>query len=628
MSSLIGRMAPVRGRRLLIALSIAAVLQAGIVTPVAATSAGAEGIDFSFPTGFTVSGTITDASDIGVAGIAVGVCTDDPTSCGGSVTTAADGTFTIHGVVAGTYFALANGDSPHNHLNTYYASPTSTTDPALATPFVVAGNTTGIDIKLATGFIVSGTVSDGVDPVADVEVDVNGTGSGGSTDTDVTGHFAVGGLAPGFFTVFVRPPIDSNFMPGPVDGGTVVEGYRGEQFEVSGDLNGKDVALVAGNTLSGNIGGLTRPARVVALNSAAGYSLDTAPNGDYQIPALWPDQPVQLLVEEGEGQGLDVQFPLGVYDGTTILSIDQSSAVDIDMSGGDVTGLNLSVPVTPSITGHLTGDDGLDVHGSINLCGDGGCASSSLRAGGSYAFWNLPNGAYTEYVVAFEHEDGYVTATGVSSNVDDADAIVVSGSDVTRDVVVPAGFTISGHISGPLGEPIANANVSASKTDHQFAASASTDGDGNYTIRGLSAGEYNAGADPPDGGDYVGTFWWNPNGNTTDPDEAGVIRLPAGAIVLSTSPADGATGVARTVLPSVTYSDSVDVSGATVLLRQQGLPVVTQGSVSYNDTTHTLTFRPRGRLHGTATFVFEVSGVTGLDGAPVENVSVSFTTRR
>jgi hypothetical protein len=516
-------------------------------------------------------------------------------------------------------------------VSTFYAGATSTTDPNLATAFPVSGNVTGINIKLAAGITVAGTVLDGTSaPVPDVEVDVNGYGGGGSGFTDGAGHYVVGGLTPGSYSMFVRPSLGSDFMPGPVSGGTVIEGFEYDYFEITDNTTGKDVTLVAGNTIAGHISGLLRPATIEAAGSSAGYGYAVEANGDFTIPALWPDQPVQLIVQENPANQNDSQFPIGVYDGTSTLNIDQSSAVNVDVSGGDVTGLSLAVPTTPSVSGHITGADAVAINGWVRLCGNGGCGQSTIAADGSYGFFNLPNDSYTMYVVAAEHLDGYLTATGVSRDFGDADPIVVSGIDVTRDAALPAGFTISGHVSGPSGEPVAGASVSSTFTSFEPAHGQLTDAAGNYAIRGLSAGDYFVTAGGPQDGDYVGYNYWSPSGTTQDSSLAGVITLPStSAFLTGTSPFGGAVNVAKTASMSASFSDAVlNVSGATVWLHQKGSTKHIVAAVSYNASTHVATLVPKTKLHGKTAYVFEIAGVTGADATPIPPVSIQFMTAR
>jgi hypothetical protein len=361
----------------------------------------------------------------------------------------------------------------------------------------------------------------------------------------------------------------------------------------------------------------------------AGYPYDVPLSGDFSVPGLWPDQPTILVFGEVQAGGFDEQFPVGVYDGTANLNIDQSAAVQIDLSGGDVTGLALVASLPPSVQGHISGQNGITPHGWVTLCGDGGCASSDIHADGSYAFWNLPSGTYTMQVSSFDHVGGYVTAGGgVSANSADAAAITVSSSDLVRNVTLPEGFTISGRLTGPNDEPVVDGFASASSVDGGFANSAQTDANGDYVIRGLRAGDYRVRAGGPDTADYFSGYW-SPTGYTTDFEAAGIVHIASPApTIVSTSPANGATNVSRDGRITVTFSAGVShVTRATIRLHALGSATVLGGKVTYDGATHTATLRP-DKLKPLTTYVLEIDGVTGTDGTPVEPVSISFTTGR
>ena len=631
MSKTVRRARSARLRLWLAAICVAAILPLAWAAPAAASSTGAGGINISLPTGFRLSGRVIDAANAGVPGLDVLLCRSSEDCSVRSTTTIADGSFTIRGVIAGTYLLTAFAESARNFVTTWFAGASSTTDPTQAIDIDVSANVSGLGITMASGFTVSGTVT-GPDaqPVANVEVDVNGSSSGGQGFSDANGHYVAGGLTAGSYSIFVRPPSDSNFMPGPVFGGTVVEGFDSEFFDVTADLSGRDVTLAAGETISGNIRGLVRPATIVAAGSAAGYAIPIAANGDFKISALWPDQPVQLIVQEGRS-ATDSQFPVGVYDGTSILSLDQSTAANVDMSLGNVTGISARVPRSPSVQGRILGADAAPVHGWVVLCGDAGCGQSSIGTSGSYAFWNLPAGAYTVYIVAFEHEQGYVTASGgVSPNFGDASPIIVGKKDVLRDVTLPAGYTISGRITGPAGEGLAGAVVYSAHTSHQSGHSTLTDSAGNYVIRGLSAGDYVVAASGAEGSDYLANFFWTPSGATTDFDLAGVVTLPpTSTFITGTSPVNGATGVPRTAAPAVTFSDSVhNVTRMTVFLHPLGSSTNVSATVTYDAITHAAVITPKTRLRGSTTYVFEISGVTAADSTPIPALAVQFTTQK
>ena len=594
-------------------------------TPVAA--AGVTGIDLALPVGTTMTGHVFDAHGDPAAGVDVGVCPDAFDCFAASSPSGADGSFTVQGITPGTYIAMAQGDHP-NTLATYYGGPgSSVTDGSLAVPLDLTVDVNGIDITLDPGFTMSGTLVDGLgEGVPDVFVSVSGPTGGGAT-TDSNGDYAVGGLSAGSYAVFVQPPEDSPFTQGAMSGGTIVP-EEANPIDVSADLAGVDATLVPGASITGTISGLTRPADISG-NGLTSRFVPVAPDGSFAIRGMWSEQPVQLIVQEHSDDPNDNQFPVGVYDGSPNLTIDQNAATGIDLSGGDVTGLALAAPTAPKLTGTVSDGHGGTITGWVVVCSDAlGCANPVFGAGGTYAAYNLPNSTYTVFVVAAGHPNGYATPSGgITDDVTQAAHITINGADATRNVTLPVGQTISGRITGPLGEPVPGASVSA--TSGTPAGFAFTDADGQYTIPGLLGGDYNIRVNGPEGGPYLAGYW-SPTGYTTDFDAAGLVHVANDqTIVTTTTPIAGATNVVRTVQPSAVFSGGVaNVSSSTIWLHQAGSTTKLKGTLSYNPTTFTATFKPKVKLHARATYVLEINGVTAIDGSAVPPVSVTFTTRR
>ena len=80
-------------------------------TPVLAARGDSAGIAISLPTGLRVSGRITNSLGSGIAGAFVGVC-ETWDSCAWGAETADDGTYTVRGVLAGSY--LVSVDPPND----------------------------------------------------------------------------------------------------------------------------------------------------------------------------------------------------------------------------------------------------------------------------------------------------------------------------------------------------------------------------------------------------------------------------------------------------------------------------------------------------------------------------------
>jgi hypothetical protein len=91
--------------------------------------------------------------------------------------------------------------------------------------------------------------------------------------------------------------------------------------------------------------------------------------------------------------------------------------------------------------------------------------------------------------------------------------------------------------------------------------------------------------------------------------------------VSSSSPINGAIGVARTVAPTVTFNEAMKAStidGSTIVLRvtSSGTPVA--GVVSYDPGTNTATFTPSGQLSFATQYTLSVTtGVQDLAGNPM-----------
>jgi hypothetical protein len=79
-------------------------------------------------------------------------------------------------------------------------------------------------------------------------------------------------------------------------------------------------------------------------------------------------------------------------------------------------------------------------------------------------------------------------------------------------------------------------------------------------------------------------------------------------IVSSSNPANGATGVARTVAPTVTFNEAMKaatINGSTIVLTASGVPV--SGTVTYDETSRTATFTPSSQLSFATSYALTVT---------------------
>jgi methionine-rich copper-binding protein CopC len=96
--------------------------------------------------------------------------------------------------------------------------------------------------------------------------------------------------------------------------------------------------------------------------------------------------------------------------------------------------------------------------------------------------------------------------------------------------------------------------------------------------------------------------------------------------VTGQTPASGATSVAVTSRPTVTFSESVQAGTISFVLKDANNNTVA-ASVSYNDTTHTVTLTPTASLSTSATYTLKISGAKDQAGNVMSApVSWTFTT--
>jgi major membrane immunogen (membrane-anchored lipoprotein) len=142
------------------------------------------GKDFQLDLGGTITGTVYQSNGTTpVTGVQVHISVGQGDPCGSiqwvgwSDTNPADGTYTITGVPAGTYYLNSYNMGQSNYVNEWWASPNSVLDCSGAqTVTVTAGGTTsGKNFQLDLGGTISGTVyqSNGTTPITGVQIGVN-----------------------------------------------------------------------------------------------------------------------------------------------------------------------------------------------------------------------------------------------------------------------------------------------------------------------------------------------------------------------------------------------------------------------------------------------------------------------
>jgi len=612
----------------------------------AAPAAAVSGINVNLATGHVIRGTVTDPHGAPVAGVSASAQSDTGFSSG---VTAADGTFAIPGVVDGTYEIQFDPPEGSGLLPHWYGAPTSSDDPTGATDVVVSGvNVSGVNQALEAGTSISGTVS-GVagHPVAGVEIDASGQSSAGSAIAAADGTYAIEGLFPGVYSLMVRAPGGSDYLSGAIaDGAVEDQPFGGSTFDTTaGDVAGADIQLATGITISGRITGGDGPVDVQADDANGGTSYaeaTTSSTGDFSLDGLWPSSyNVIFGVPNDPANPFVNGFPYGAYSNGTL--VDQNSGTPVDATGGDVTLVPITIPAGASLSGTIR-SAGAPVAGAyLSICdqnGELGCVSTLTAANGTYRIGHFETGDWIIQISSAHHPGGYYSSGGLVTAASAATPVHVnaSGPNVSGiNASLPGGGAISGRITAG-GVALAGANVFAISASGGIGPASpglcTTSSTGQYTCDGLATGLYRLQVGPPDGSNALFGYYEAsaPGHYTNDFNSATQIRVVDPSdhtppTVQARSPAPGASGVARNVSVTATFSEFVvGVSGQSFTLTDsKGHEVA--ATVSYSDSTLTATLRPKALLAAHMTYRASLTNaITDWNGNRLGSRSWTFTT--
>ena len=320
-------------------------------TAISVTTGGTQtGINAAMAAGGSISGKVTAAA--GGANLA-GICVNaNPTGGGGgsgATTTAADGTYTITGLAAGSYdvqFSASGFCGGGNYATEWYNNQTSQF--SANTVAVTAGSTTGsINAAMAAGGSISGkvTAAAGGADLAGICVNANPTGGGGSSGatTAADGTYTITGLAAGSY--------DVQFSNGCGDAGNyATQWYNNQTSQFSantvavtaGSTTGSiNAAMAAGGSISGKVtaaaGGANLAGICVNANptgGGGGSGATTAADGTYTIAGLAAGSyDVQFSASGFCGGGVSGNCPTQWYNNQT----SQFSANAVAVTAGSTT---------------------------------------------------------------------------------------------------------------------------------------------------------------------------------------------------------------------------------------------------------------------------------------------------
>jgi hypothetical protein len=476
------------------------------------SSALAEDHTLQLQSGLRVSGAVRDVHGDPVADVVVGVCTAVDECFTSSGVSAADGSYVVRGLTAGSYYVQGYPDGDANVLSAWYAgTAVGSHAPGDAVPIDVQADVSGIDFSMPEGLRITGTVKDPEGhPVAGVTVAADGR----PIPSDGTGAFQIVGLAPGSYQLFVEPPDTGVFPSGYVADGIVQESDEGATpvDVTTADVTGVQITLFRGRTISGKV---TAPAgtpiEVSALDASIRYTFRAAADGSFTVRGLYPGS-YHLLFAIPEN-GVDSQFPYGIFNGNgKVLTSQDHPGVAINVTAGNVGGISAVVPTLPSIQGTVRDASGPVKGAGVHLCDpDRGCAAVHAAADGTFRARNVPPGSYTIQAGAAGH---VVIAYSAGRSIPDGFAgtpVTMGTSTISVALVLPIGGTISGSVTGAGSVPLPGIDVSASPTSGgiwEFGpGGAVTGADGSFSVPGLQDGEYVIQASPDPYSDYRFGYW-------------------------------------------------------------------------------------------------------------------------
>jgi photosystem II stability/assembly factor-like uncharacterized protein len=481
------------------------------VTVTAATTT--TGINAALGKTGSISGRVTDGTNgLGIQGVTVEAYDGLTGLFVGYTYTDGTGAFSVTWLNTGSYklrIAIAG------YLEQWY---TGKAGKASATGIdVTAPNTTsGINVTLAIGASITGTVTDsatgaGIQYMSVTAYNAVNGSSAGYGYTDSSGSYSIIGLATGSYKLrFSGSGYIDQWFSGKADQTTATP----VSVTAPNTTSGINVALAKGGSISGTVsdsvsGAAIQGVSVTAVDAATGSSISSASSdssGGYRIVGLAGSYKLRF-----SGSGYVERWYSGKADltGATIVSVtapDATSGINMAMvKGGLITGI-----VTDGTTGEGIQGAYIDVYNAVTGSWAG---SGSTDSSGSYGITGLATGNYklvlsgTGYIRQwFDGKADQTTATSVS--------VTAPNTVSSINIALVKGGSITGTITDrATGAGIGNTYLYViDRSTGDWAGSASTDSNGNYTITGLASGSYRMKINPSSSTGYLGVWYGGQDG--------------------------------------------------------------------------------------------------------------------
>jgi len=450
------------------------------------------GIAAAMQTGGEVTGKVTSASSsAAIDGIEVCLLTASGDYEGYCTTTDSSGEYTIVGLNTGEYKVEFSATGGANYVTQYYNGVLSSSEAEVLS--VQAGHAaSGIDAAMAEGGRIAGTVTSAATEAAigDISVcaDPVGGGTGECASTNSAGEYTIVALATGEYTVYFSGYPDYLYQD-----------YGGGTVPVTADATtpGINAALVEGGQITGKVTSASGKAPLSGIEvcplSTAGYNdggcASTNSSGEYTIFGLAAGEyKVEFYIYEGT-------YFTQYYDG-------KSSAAEAAMitvtAGATTSGIDAAMVEGGKITGKVTSAATKAGVGDVYVCADeqgteiyGRCTYTN--AAGEYTISGL---SASQYSIYFEPFSGNYLPQYYNDEPSASEATLLSVGDGVTTSGIDAALAAGGEIKGTVTSAASKAGVEDIEVcawgieEGEYGGCALTGTAGEYTIEGLSTGDY------------------------------------------------------------------------------------------------------------------------------------------
>ena len=256
------------------------------------------------------------------------------------------------------------------------------------------------------------------------------------------------------------------------------------------EISGIEIEVPTGSRISGTVkNGDGEPIPGTAVIACTVAQQDcrsdamTAGNGSYTIRGLIADTyAIQFFPPDNSDYVPGWYTPTGPVD-------DFADATAVDVTAGDVSGVHAVAITGFAISGTITGPGAAPLAGvDVSANGQSSGGAVLTDASGNYAIRGLVDDTYKlslRVPPTMNYRSGSVVDGGVIEESTAGSPVVVSGADVTVNVLASAGLRMSGTLSGPEA---AGSTVSAYGTSNSDSVTVAANG--QWSIKGMWPGEY------------------------------------------------------------------------------------------------------------------------------------------